>query len=474
MVNYIELRKGKENNVILVLDLWLSFFVFVYCLLSIDNMNGPAKFIFLLPLFYLIGNVILLSRTPSFIGRIIFYFYSVQFILFPCLVCTNNGINFSQYNNNVCDNFIFAMLLQGFVLLVVVFKMLLFKQRNLGLSELVFEPCVDRKKSNTVKIVIGLMITISVTIIIMYPQLLNKYRPIVFTNDASFYSYLVLSDQVKNNTPTIIYYFGFWIVNTVRFLLGYIIIIRIWSRFYNKAETIGVLVSLLVAIALSSITTEDRAATVYVGISYMILILGLYSKKRKLIMILGASVVIISMAYILFIIPLGSAVKMSSYMLSKINAYFSCTINVSAGFAMTSNSHLSCFLGDILRSIPIVKGLFTNMPMSYLVFNDALAVDTTYYSQILPMISQGYFYLGIIGAALLPCIMISIIYKSFRKICSARHTFDFFLYSVIMTLALCSLFMYDFALFFSLFLDYCLPLLAIRFVANKKISAKKT
>ena len=111
------------------------------------------------------------------------------------------------------------------------------------------------------------------------------------------------------------------------------------------------------------------------------------------------------------------------------------------------------FAGDFLRSLPIVRGFFTSMPMSNELFNTALGYDTIYNSQIIPLEGQGYYYLWHIGTILFTIVHMHILKNYYHKMLYTSSSFTFYIYGTLTLLMAFGLVMYGSFLNFSLILS---------------------
>jgi len=399
------------------------------------------------------------------INTLVMAFYSVQFLIFPVYVFYKGGFSLTEYNEKVYYNIVNAVLLQCFVLLIVTIYLSLSKKN-------IFQGQTVEFNSNIIflrrtKLLILLLIIISVMIIIKYPQILLKFRFIFYSNSKDYYAFLEASQTVKKSMPIFVYQIGLWIIQITKLIICYFVIMIIWKKLKDHQPIIAILLSVIVIATSCVFTTEDKAATVFSAIACILLLAKLYSKYTKSIVnIAGMSMIIIIFVFFILLPMMRSTTE--DVVAYKLNSYFSGTVNVAGGFAMAGGERFESFFGDILRSIPLINHYFVNMPMSYLEFNRALGYDTVYNSQIIPIISQGYYYFGLIGAAVFPVILIRFSKKMFQRLNNCTDSFEFYTFAMLFVFSFLGVYLYDLALTFSQILNYCIPFAIIYLLTRRK------
>lgn len=469
MINIEYYFKDKAPSIINILLIFVSIISLFLCLLNCDSLPSHSRMIVVLPLIYLICLIILdISRkkkSANLIHSMIMAFYSVQYLFFPLYTCCSGMMNLYGYNIAIEQHITDAVLLQSLVLICITFYFVLSKNEiNLDNN---FEITKDFTSSKNAKRLIFLLILISTILLVRYPQFILKFRLIFFNNDNSaYYSFLDASRTVRESMPIFVYVFGLWILQITKLLIVYYLIVFIWNLSKGKNEYFYIAISSIVISCSCLITTEDKAATIFSAISIILLMLKLYPKRVKtIISFLGVSLFIFVLIGFFIIPMLGS--NSGTIIAYKLNAYFSGTINVAGGFLMEGTDKFYSFFGDIFRSIPMINHFFVNFPMSYIEFNRTLGYDTIYNSQIIPMISQGYYYFNIIGAVMFPISLICFIKRCFNKMMISTTTYEFYNYAMLFVFSFMGLFLYDLALTFSQILNYCMPIYIIYIVSRK-------
>ncbi len=464
--NYFKIKIPNIMNILLIV---ISIIILFICLINCDSLPSHSRAIIILPFVYVICLIILeISRKKGpidFIQFMIMAFYSVQYLIFPLYTFCSGMIDLSEYNTDINQHITDAVLLQSFVLICITLYLILSKDKVK--VDTISNLSKNFISSKIARRLVLLLILVSACLLVKYPQFLLKFRLIFYNNDSdTYYSFLEASKTVRAGMPDLVYVLGLWILQITKLLIVYYLIIFIWNLSKGKNEYFYIIVSAVIVGCSCLITTEDKAVTIFSAISIILLMLKLYPKRIKFILsILGVSLFCFIFVGFIIIPMLGA--NSSGTVAYKLNAYFSGTINVAGGFLMEGNNKINTFLGDIFRSIPMVNHFFVDFPMSYIEFNRALGYDAVYNSQIIPMISQGYYYFNIVGAVIFPITLIYFIKRFFNKMIISTSTYEFYNYAMLFVFSFMGLFLYDLALTFAQILNYCMPIYLV-YIASKR------
>lgn len=447
----------------------VSFIVMCVCACNFTTTQSNLRSMILLPITYFVC-MILLAGLQNRVGMnivhtLIISFYSVQYLFYPLFVFCSGTLNLDKYNGAVVNNISDAVLLQCMVLLFVTFYCLLSKKYTPALDRFAIENDVFLSKKS--KRWIMILILASVSLLVLYPQFLLKFRLIFYSDTNSYYEYLNASQTVKGSMPVVVYQFGLWLIKITKLLVVYYLIIYFWKKSKKGNALIYVIFSTMVLVLSCIITTEDKAATVFCAIALALLMIRLYPGYRKIIIRFSGAIIALFILAIFIVLPIINSGSMDS-LAYKLNAYFSGTINVAGGLMMKRENMIETFFGDIFRSIPMVNHFFKNWNMSYLTFNDALGYDTVYNSQIIPIICQGFYYFGLVGAISYPILLIMFIKNNFNKMLNSADSYEGFVYTMIFVFSFMGLFLYDAALTFSQLLNYCFPIYLVYFISRRR------
>lgn len=444
----------KKRNFLIIITL------LVLCIIVTLNMiiNQNISMIILLPYTYLIGVVILSildnNWSNSMVKLIIVAMYGVRMVLYPLVCFVENNIHELEIN----ENFNRAIFLQIYEYMIIILTLNIFKVNN---HEKRYDINIDKNNTKRIKNVVMLLLFVSVILIILYPQLINIFRPIIFSSTEDEIIWTRNKLLGKENMPMLAYYLGSWLIRLMRLVLMYFLIVSIKNSKIKK-DHVKILLSLLVIASMLMITTDDKANGIYAAFTLFLLLSKLYSDKKDKIVKYGILSMCLITILVMVIHPLmqnKNTVQTDKINYSKkINAYFSSTVNIMAGLNMPTVDSVKYVKGDIFRYIPLVLAFFTDNPQSNDLFNQVLGVDVEYNSQIMPNVIQGYFYFGYI---LSPCFSIilacvAIISEKKSKICN--DTFGYYIYIYSSILASMGIVLYYFSLTVYLFLQYIFPI----------------
>lgn len=466
---YLNKKLANRINAILLI---ISGLVLCICFVNIFEIENQLRWLILLPITHficvLLLNILQKNINTNLFNSLLFGFYLVQYQLYPLFMFCTGSVDLSRYSGNLYNKIPSAVLLQCVVLMFVWFYSVLSNNKISNFD--ILEPKDDYFVSKRSKRLIVFLIIASIGLIIVYPQFLLKYRLIFYSDSNSYYSYLDASHSVKGSMPVFVYQFGLWMLQITKVLLVYYIVVFLWRKSRGKNQLIYILISTGVLTLSCIITTEDKAVTVFCALAVLLLMMRLYPAYIKTIIWFSTIFFMLFILGIFIILPMinSGSLDILAY---KLNAYFAGTVNVAGGLLMKRNNLLYSFMGDILRSIPMINHFFKNLPMSYLEYNSAIGYDTIYNSQIIPIISQGYYYFGYLGAIVYPILLIRFAKRKFNKMMSSNGSYEFFVYSMLFLFSFLGLYLYDLALTFSQIMNYCLPIYMLYFISRRKRSS---
>ena len=453
----------KQRNGFLFIFLGIFLLpVTIYLFIFTTNLTFNYSLIWILPLFYMLCLLLVFIINPNIkynkAGLLILFLYAIRMVVFPLFLNLNNGYSGYWIGSNVFLNIDSAVLIQCYEFLIVA-VMIGFKKNNSSktINDIIISQ--DIKKIKMIGYIIISMSAVFGSILLYYPSLLGIFRPIVMnTND--FIEWQINHEQIKRHMPLMLYHLSTWAVPLLKIILVYYFIIII--KKIMKKELLAFWLSVFLISTLVLITTDDKAGGTFAALAMLLLLFKLYPGKRKI----GLGFVII-MSIIVFIVTFimmpfrNSTENFADFIGYKLNAYFSGSINVAASLTMPRNNLAAYFAGDVLRSIPLAQGFFTNMPMSYLLFNQSLGYDTVYNSQILPCVGQSCFYFGYFGAPVFSVILILFAMRCYFKAKTTSDSFGCFIYYYLTIFLSAGVILYDFFLTLYLIMQYCLPFYVI-------------
>lgn len=448
----------------------------LYSIVLISSMlTTNINSIKLLPIIFSIGVTLLFlfKKDMNLIYKIIIFLFSIRMFFYPIL-CLIYGMSFEGYNFLIQNNIILSSFIQCYEFMLIVLFLLIYKNNREYNEEINIEDDIslNHKLLNCLK----LLIILSIFIILIYPSILWKFKPIVFLNEVKELEWNRNANNVKNLIPGYTYNLALWLLLIIRILIVYLSIILLKRRSKKSNESIFIILSFLIILTLIIVSPDDKANSFFAVISFSAMLCKLYPDKKKNIMKISMLFILISVISILFIIPIIKQGEIDMLFLNirnRLNAYFGGTLNISAIFEMKRENLVNYFIVDILRSIPLVMSFFSDIDTSNILFNSYLGKDIIYNSQILPNIGQGYFYFGFF---LSPILSIMLLWKSlnnYNKAINLKNSFEYFINFYSAILCVLGIVLYNFTLTLNLFLQYIAPLyliyiLFIKYEKNKK------
>lgn len=462
---YILKQKIYNSQLIVVILLLINFILFLYQLINGLFFDLSFVPISILTLFYFLCIIMLYLKFPDFTHNlpvlIIVISYGIRMVIYPFFVM-NSGLYIKNVNTYVYSNINQAVMLQCYELFCVILTIILKCRKRNDYRE--FNINYDKGYTNKIKKIIIFFSVILFLIILAYPNLLNKFRPIFFLDSNSFNQWQIKAYRVKNEMPIIIYHLSNWAINILRTAIVYFFVILIKEKSKKEDAKLSLLLSIfLIALLLITFTTDDQAGSLYISFAFVLLLARIYSNYKKLLLTSLPLIFVIFVLFVFFIFPLlrNNSYEVTGYASFRINAYFGGIVNISAALSMPKHNRLNYLLADALRSIPLIKGFFTNISTSTMLFNTTLGIDTKYNSQIIPCIGQGEFYLSFIGAPIFSIILVYLALVNYRKSQTATDSFGFFVYCTSSIFLSVGPIFYNFFLTFALLMEYILPLFVI-------------
>lgn len=460
------LRKNKGYKFIFLISI---IYALTFFMIFSKTTNYYLNYLKILPICFTLGiTFILLIKNilKNLVYIIILIFFLIRMLIYP-LLCIKLGMDFETFNNNIDNNILMAVFIQCYEFFMIIFFMFIYNNKKIEENEFKIQDDFKINRNNLK--ILTIFILISLLIIMIYPQILWKFRPIIILNKSTEIMWTINSNMVKTTMPKLIYNISLWILLLVRILVVYLIIIKLKSR--NMKFSVSISIFLIASLII--ITPEDRASSFFAAISLLGVLYKIYPEKRKKIIRVSTISIFIIAILVLFIVPIISN-NNNNYngvifyqLRDRINAYFGGIENITAVFDMKRENLFNYFISDILRSIPLVMSFFSHRITTNILFNISLGKDLIYNSQILPNIGQGYFYFGIIFAPIFSIILLVFALKCYDNLKKCNDSMGYFinLYSTI--LFSFGIFLYNFTLTLSLFMQYIAPIYIIYKILRK-------
>lgn len=447
------------------INVGISIIVFIICLIETFTLlfNQKLNIIILLSYIYLLGIFFLSLKeknwNKSLAKILIVTLYGVRMLVYP-LLCIMNG-NIEEIE--LYDTMNQSVMLQIYEYIVMIIFLSIVKTEYFVDKEFDFRK--EKIFTNKLRIMMVVLFIFTGILLLKYPQFLQAYRPPIFISEEQEIIWKQTKNNIQNTMPLLVYYLGGWLIKIVRIIFAYYLIIKIKYWRFNEEEKkssyFKIILSLIIALLPSIITTEDRAGSFFATLTLFLLIAQIYKDKIKKIIITTGSIAVVLAITILIIIP---SIKKDRLTLEEnnadktINAYFSGSINIAAGLKMPTQQSKDYMIGDTFRYIPLVVAFFTDYKQSNELFNQVLAEDTVYNSQIMPNIIQGYFYFGYILSPIFSILLAYLALRAERNISKVKDTFGYVIYIYMAIFLSVGIILYYFSLTINLILQYALPM----------------
>lgn len=455
----------------------------MYCILLLGccsfffllgNVNPSYISVILLPLIYSIVFVIITSVNTNKrmdLKLLILLLFFIKIYLLPLIIFITGDFDLISYNGIISEKILQGVIIQVIELLSITITFLLSDSQTIKYETITyFKSEKDKEINKKIWKMFFALTLIVIVFIIIFPTLLLKYRPLFFTNEAQEIAWRRTSHIAASNIHPLIYYPINWLITIMRIGISYLIVVKIWKISRRKHPLFYVGISMFIILLILIVyVPDDVAASIIASLSILILLTKMYPSIRGYIKNISIILVGMLFLYVFIYIPIstnGDLILGLSSLSKKINAYFSGIINVSGSTLMESNQKVEYFFGDFLRSLPVLKGFFVNLPRSTELFNSALGYDVIYNSQIIPLEGQAYFYFNYIGVIFIPIIMIKLCVFFYDKMSVSAGTYSSFCFTFFTLLFCFGIVMYDPFLCFDLFLNYS-PLLMFNFLRKR-------
>lgn len=383
-------------------------FLLITGILIINNDFAVSLLLPFAPLFYgLMFFVVYQFRYTafdSFVVLIIFVMWFVRLVVNPCIFVL------SGYATNIrtpagTDNLEFAVLLMCYELFAVTIYLVSSKKiSSITVSDTTTEQNSDRRIKQIVKWIIVLLFLLACLAILVDRRVIVSVSTIfqkLAGHTESTRERVKEPAVLKSETNLAFELF----VNCVYYLqilipaclLSFTVDRHSWSGKTSK----GYWLSLFAVLSAVLITTDDNINSVCILMAALLVVFYNYRKKMDKhipLLVLGLGVFIL--AFLFSKVGFDSKNAPALHDISIIlNAYFSALPNVSVGFSTVIEDKLATFFGDVVSGVPYMMFFFRGYPQSVTFYNEAVYGYSGMKNQIMPLISAGYQYLGVLAPA---------------------------------------------------------------------------
>lgn len=474
--NKVNANKGfSKISLAIFLFLFFSTMLVTINLLFVDNLPSDKKYLLLLPLVFLLGSL-------TFI-RIYYYIdnkISIQLIVLTFyirMVIVPFFMQFSSFERNivvqdVSETFNVAIGLMIYEYFLVFLIMATFVGRfkmNPPRNNLVKNMNTPASSYKKFKIVLYLLTVFAIISMILYPQILANYKFFVFLSEEQSIEWYRNYNIAKNSVPIMLFYLSTWTINIIKNIWVLVFILELRKKGLSKLK---LLISILLIILNSLISSGDTAFSIYFSISLLIVLIYLYPNYKKRLSIFSFLSIAIVGGLGLFSLATSKleSSKELLYSLSQtVQAYFSGPINVAVSLTMDEYKSFYYIVSDFLISLPLIKAFFTSRVSSTELFNQVLyGFNSAGGGQIIPSVSLGNFYFGIILAPIFSCLFVYYSMKFDNKAKLSTNILYKFLFQFITVVLAIMPVLYNYYIFLIGLFTFILPTwIVIKFISRK-------
>ena len=396
-----KMRRIIEKYFFILIGIFLIF----SSILIINNNYYVSPLIVLLPIVYITCFFIVYFRRPgAFDSFVIIIFFAINFIR---LIITPGIYVLSGYVSNIetsagIDNLNLAVLLILFEFISVTLMIMISKKikkiRNL-----------DRKKELINNLPIRKMVVLLILFLIIIALLCVYLDNSVLSTITTIFDRFIGSDESAlarrilflktREESSIIFNIFFQDIFYLQILIPTCLISYGVSKRKKISENKGFILGLLISIISVIFVTDNNIDSVCILLACLTVMYSLYQKRMSkilpiLFIIVGGFIILLLFAKV----GLLSGAKIELSELSIIlNAYFASLPNISCSFDMEYVSKISTIFGDIVSGVPYLTIIFNGYPTSLTLFNLVAHGYSGLNNQIMPLISYGYQYLGVLA-----------------------------------------------------------------------------
>lgn len=308
-----------------------------------------------------------------------------------------------------------------------------------------------------------------------------RYKSLWFFYDFTFSSNdlqqnltrLHLQTYAKNSVPTLFYYLFSFLSEIIRFIFPLFLFVKIFNK-QKISEYMKVFLSVIVVVLFSMISSDTKAVSVFLLVSWLIWLMNIYYRKRRIIarfILIGVAIMGIGGLMYKSIISNNKEIAWIS-LNNMIQAYSGGPNNVSIALNIKQNISIEQFLGDTLKYIPYIMHYFQSYTSSNGLFNAVFwGSELAPQTQIMPTISQCSRYFTIALSPLFSMIFVHLAVINETKI-SKENELKMFLRILICVVFIVGIYMYNASLILSFYFKYIFILQILLAVSGKRRSYK--
>ncbi|MDS0526524.1 hypothetical protein NNC19_12605 [Clostridium sp. SHJSY1] len=467
-------KKGKYTVIIflmLIISLMSSFFI------AFDR-SKPVEYeyLFILPMLFsliCISMVPILNRYSSNISIwIIFILYFIRNVINPFFMYLGNYSSLFLLSSRVNINkAIFLMIYETFMVFLTI-NIYINRKKILTIKNRFY-----RKRQTKLK-VIGLalvMLTIFCFLSFMtVPAISGTYNTIFNAESVVSNNYINVNANVAyGSIQRVLFTLTLFLIPILQILLPLTIYIYMKKKY---GENRWCVVLAMIIMFLNFLFISDNNIDVFIiTIVLSLMLIKLYPKYSRFICTVIGSVLVLGIVVLI-------VAKTNTNMLTSDNpfeaitkflqAYFQGVNNVAGGFSIVNDSKVKSLFFDFFDMIPFRNTIFSGISGDRLV--KLYCISNNVNSQIIPSISQSYYYLSFILAPILPMIIVTFSIRAFNKSSLTKNVYRSSYYlsnSIYLTFATA---VNNFTIYGTTYLNLILPLFILSTLAGSEVEIQNT
>lgn len=457
-----------KNLILIVGFIFITTLTSGYVLLQTYNTEGYT-YLFLLPLLYGLFMLVFPSMWRFRKGRIGLTVFNIvlmiRYVIYPFAKASTLSDPFPNYKPTPTgiETGIWIMvfeLLFSFII-VHIFAKRFYKKKSIQ----------NNHNHLNANFVLVLFLIVGIGIIVRFPSIINRYN------------FFIVSEGIERADLSVNFLF-LLIVDLTLIIIPVLILYRFKYKYDHHPSVKYVILSLMFVLPLMTIITgRSRLSVVVPTIAWLVILIKLYPRYKKLIGTVTLTMLIIVFTsltlYMQFGITTSNTETTNSFSLTTasnlINAYFSGVDNM--GMAVDMNNVFENDIGldtlknDLIYNIPVLSNFADSGNTSTIWFNRLIYGPWSSVDHIIPLSGQGYTYFGFLGAPLFLIITLILMMFFDNKIASENRIEYTYIY-VYLTVRLAMAMMLSFGSIYSMFFSLFFPLIII-FTINKRVVLKK-
>ncbi len=464
---YSSLFIGSSISLIALL---VSFFIFF----SSED-KGIYKYIYYVPMCYAVLNLIF----NMIYARISIFKFLLLALMFMRYIVGPFFIFYEKFPENLYfqifseDTIVKATFLMCYEMACIFFVVWLLEKKRKNEKKKNYNLLLNRNFS-TLNPILLLIIFVTMGIFIVYPGLFRYYY-LIFDNSIQE-TVITSTQEIQNSVPGGIRWIGFSLGELTRYIVIAALISFFYKRYTINQSKFYIIVTILIIVLNAMVTTSRQMAGIIMSIVFYIQILMMFPKERiRIIAISVISMLIFGIVLILTYFKESiSYHTVTSILESYTNGFYEIYQSLQA-FELTRidlfEKYQMFLIGDTLGYVNVISSFISNTGgnNTSLIFNHYLYGSGLSGGHIVPMVSQGYLYFGIIFSTTFSILTLVLMYYFEKQIELAKGNYICFMFSGIL-FAIATV-MYNYSIVIVLMTTVVLPIYIASILNSVKIKS---